>query len=273
MSNSYYGYIYKITNKINSKFYIGQKKSSVFVESYWGSGNLITAAISKYGKDNFDREILQWCETRDELNAAEKYWISKYDATNKGYNLSAGGEGGNWSPKGIEGTRQGLIRYFSNPENRKKQSLKHKGLHLPTKGRTAANDERVRRRAEKQAEDYRTGKRVPANKGIPHKPETLKLMSECKLGEKNPFYGKHHSLESKQSMSEKLKGHVVTQECREKISKANSRENNGMYGKKPPNANKICITDGFKNKYVTEEELINFLENGWRRGSTQNHKK
>lgn len=66
-----YGYVYKITNNINGKIYIGQKKGEKLVENYWGSGKLIVEAVKKYGKDNFSREVLEWCETKDELNQRE----------------------------------------------------------------------------------------------------------------------------------------------------------------------------------------------------------
>ena len=268
-----YGYVYKITNKLNNKVYVGQRKSNKVDNYYWGSGKLVAAAIAKYGQENFQRDILQWCYSKEELNQAEIYWIQELNALTQGYNLSPGGNGGYLGQETSKNVSKSLKLYYSDPENRRKHSQALKGMNNGQKGRSAATHSYIKRRAENLHKRYARGELVPPMQGKHHKESTLQKMSECKLGEKNPFYGKHHSLESKQSMSEKLKGHVVTQECREKISKANSGENNGMYGKKPPNANKICITDGFKNKYVTEEEMITFLDNGWRRGSTQNHKK
>ena len=51
-----YGYIYKVTNLITNKIYIGQKKSSVFLDTkYLGSGVLIRKAVAKYGKENTDK--------------------------------------------------------------------------------------------------------------------------------------------------------------------------------------------------------------------------
>ena len=46
----YVGYVYKITNLVNGKIYVGLKSGSKFVNSYWGSGSLIRKAIAKYGK-------------------------------------------------------------------------------------------------------------------------------------------------------------------------------------------------------------------------------
>ena len=50
-----YGYIYKTTNLINGKIYIGQHKSEEYDSSYYGSGKLIRRAIEKYGITKYHR--------------------------------------------------------------------------------------------------------------------------------------------------------------------------------------------------------------------------
>lgn len=89
-----YGYIYKTTNKINNKIYIGQHKRVKFDESYFGSGRLLKKTIKKYGKENFKCEIIEWCENQNQLDEREKYWIEFYSSTNiqKGYNITQGGQ-------------------------------------------------------------------------------------------------------------------------------------------------------------------------------------
>jgi len=92
-----YGYIYKTTNKINGKIYIGQKKSTVFLgNQYLGSGRYLRNAINKYGQDNFCVELIKWCETKQILDEAEKYYIKSYHATDHtvGYNITLGAAGG-----------------------------------------------------------------------------------------------------------------------------------------------------------------------------------
>lgn len=85
--------IYKTTNLINGKIYVG--KDSKNKKSYYGSGLILNKAIKKYGKENFIKEILEECSTHDELCEREIYWIKKLDARNLdiGYNLAYGGEG------------------------------------------------------------------------------------------------------------------------------------------------------------------------------------
>ena len=91
------GFIYKITNKISGKIYIGQKSSKDFrnqFQKYWGSGIVIKEAIKKYGKENFDKEIIYEAFSIEELNRKEIYYIDFYKSlTPSGYNISEGGNG------------------------------------------------------------------------------------------------------------------------------------------------------------------------------------
>lgn len=92
-----YGYIYKTTNLLNGKIYIGQKKSNVFRPDYYGSGVIINRAIEKYGKENFKIEIVEWCKNRDDLCEREIFHIANEKSLygfGKGYNITPGGEYG-----------------------------------------------------------------------------------------------------------------------------------------------------------------------------------
>ena len=86
--------IYKITNLINNKIYIGKDTTSD--PNYFGSGLLIKRAISKYGINNFIKEVIDETDDYLELSKKEIYWISEYDSTKRdiGYNISTGGDGG-----------------------------------------------------------------------------------------------------------------------------------------------------------------------------------
>jgi len=86
--------IYKITNLINNKFYIGKDTTSD--SNYFGSGLLINRAIKKYGLENFIKEVIDETDDYYELSKKEIYWIEKYNSTDReiGYNISKGGDGG-----------------------------------------------------------------------------------------------------------------------------------------------------------------------------------
>lgn len=84
--------IYKTTNLINGKFYVG--KDEINNPNYLGSGKILKLAITKNGRDNFKKEILEVCNCRELLNEREKYWIKSLSATTNGYNIAEGGTGG-----------------------------------------------------------------------------------------------------------------------------------------------------------------------------------
>ena len=91
-------YIYKTTNLLNGKFYIGKRVYRKKDDNwYLGSGIYLNRAIKKYGREYFKKEILEWCNNKIHLCEREIYWIKQLNATNKeiGYNLSLGGDGGN----------------------------------------------------------------------------------------------------------------------------------------------------------------------------------
>lgn len=92
-----YNYIYKITNNINGKIYIGKHSTDKLNDGYMGSGILIRKDEKKYGIENFTKGYLAFCDTEDKLNQLEQFYIKKYNTYNNevGYNLT---EGGNGSP-------------------------------------------------------------------------------------------------------------------------------------------------------------------------------
>lgn len=100
--------IYKITNKINNKIYIGQTTKSAaerlnkhIIEARCQDNgnrpfNYFHSAILKYGEENFIIEQIDEASSIEELNNKEIYWIEFYQSTSKeiGYNLMAGGKSG-----------------------------------------------------------------------------------------------------------------------------------------------------------------------------------
>ena len=154
-----FGYIYKTTNLINGKIYIGQHKSDVFDNSYYGSGKLIGRAINKYGRENFSCEIIEECFNKEQMSEAEKFWIDKYQSfpkTGIGYNLTPGGEFGDVTFGMTEEQYEGYCNKFRGCNN---------GM-------------------------YKSGKRGIHPKGMlgkKHSEETKLLISKSTTGEKNPI--------------------------------------------------------------------------------------
>lgn len=90
------GYIYKVTNKVTGKSYIGQTRYTV--EFRWRQhqhkkdNTYFHNSIKKYGVENFIVETLEECDY-DKLNEREIYYIAKYNTFKEGYNLTIGGDG------------------------------------------------------------------------------------------------------------------------------------------------------------------------------------
>ena len=88
--------IYKITNKFDGKLYVGQTQRTVeerFTE-HQKADSYIGCAIRKYGAESFTVEVIETCETIEQLNEREIFWIATFNCKYpNGYNLTDGGEG------------------------------------------------------------------------------------------------------------------------------------------------------------------------------------
>jgi len=92
--------IYKTTNKLNGRFYIGMHSTENIEDGYLGSGRRIKAELNKYGKENFVREILECLPSREALEQREAEIVCETLLKDPlCLNLKNGGEGGGkiWS--------------------------------------------------------------------------------------------------------------------------------------------------------------------------------
>lgn len=138
-----YGLIYKVTNLINNKIYIGQTTRSfnrrkiehinqaLHPETYKRKPcRYFHAALVKYGLENFKWEILFECKTKEELNNKEIYLIKEFNSYGKnGYNLSIGGDSNAGYKHSIE-TRERMKKHKHTKESKEKLSKSHSGKKL-----------------------------------------------------------------------------------------------------------------------------------------------
>jgi group I intron endonuclease len=179
-----YGIIYIVINKINSKIYIGKKKIKNINEwkDYWGSGKLIQKAILKYGIENFKKEILEYCYSREELNSAEIDYIEFYNSTNRniGYNLTIGGEGGKTSDQhGAKRSEQAKL----NMSFAQKGKTGNKNSFY---GKKHTEESKLKMRLAKIGNDFRKNK---------------KMSEEAKTKISLAMLGKKHTEETKRKIS------------------------------------------------------------------------
>lgn len=92
-----YGYVYKTTNLLNRKVYIGQRTEKGFNLDYFGSGKHLWNSIKKYGLIHFKVEFIAFASSKKDLNKLEKFYIAearKLLSSENVYNIRDGGEGG-----------------------------------------------------------------------------------------------------------------------------------------------------------------------------------
>lgn len=244
-------YIYEVKNLINGKTYIGQRKCpeniSSLEDNYMGSGELIKKAIKKYGLENFIKIILEeGIETKKEVDNREIYWIDKGKKDGRcQYNFSRGGTGGNLGEevsllmsKKWQENYNDRIKVFQSEEHRQmmrdKMIKTHKEIDfsqfytkevrekLSESQKKAWDKYRDIRLAQRKTEKYRKAV-SEAKKGIPVPEERKKKISESvkKLHENEEY--KRKFLEACKRNGEKMKGRIVSEETRRKISEGKRR--------------------------------------------------
>lgn len=97
-----YGIIYKVTNQLNNKVYIGQtiqtlseRKNKHYYKARHEESNTKTHflnALRKYPEEDFIWVVIDKADTQEELDKKEKYWIEYYNSVEEGYNTKDGGE-------------------------------------------------------------------------------------------------------------------------------------------------------------------------------------
>jgi group I intron endonuclease len=222
--------IYKTTNLITGKFYVGKDKYNN--PNYLGSGIKIKDAIKNYGKQNFIKEILEYCNSYEHMNQKEKYWIEKYNSTNSfiGYNISSGGDGGdtftNHPNKELYRKR---ISEASSETNKK--LLNKRRIDSLKLWQQNSYKENVKKGLEKAMK--KQGYKIEwekINKEVQNRPEVRKKKSEVQKGSNNSRWLGRIIItdtedniivyETAKDAAEKLKttAHLIREHCRNKTT-------------------------------------------------------
>lgn len=118
--------VYQTTCLVNSKFYIGVHKTDDPYDDYLGSGKVLKAAIEKYGRENFKKEILFVFETSEEAFLKEGEIVNEVMIQNTlCYNIKLGGEGGwDYQNDGSEAHRERASKAGLNSSSTRSKELK-----------------------------------------------------------------------------------------------------------------------------------------------------
>lgn len=246
--------IYKATNKINGKFYIGktilllaERMKNHKNDANRGSDMVFHRAIKKYGIENFNWEIVEECPNEEILSEREIDIIAETNAIKSGYNISGGGEGGN------------TFQFLS---AKKKKEI---GQKISEK-----------LRGKKLTEEHKE-KISMAHKGKKVSQGTKEKLSKAFSGKKNPNWRKHPSKEILEKMSKGRKGKglgkKMSKEFRDNLSEQRSGKGNTMYKKLPKRVvnrivksykNGCFIPDIAKeNKICKQKVRDTLMENGF----------
>ena len=266
-----YGYIYKTTNLVNNKIYIGQHRGAYLDENYLGSGKLLAAAINKYGKGSFKCELLELCADKTTLDQKEKEYIKKYNSQNNeiGYNISEGGQGGDLGSVARSRISESLRGIPKSLEHRKKLSEANKGKRLPesqkekiskgNKGKilSAETKEKMSVSAKKLSHhNYKTNKgKVVVTNGF-----EIKYIDKQSSLPEGYIYGN-----CKTAVSHNMTNYYNDEEAKKKKSESHRGIRNAMYGKgylRSGGNNTNAHTRYFYKEYVFEcrKDLVNFLK-------------
>jgi len=247
-----YYYLYKITNINNGKYYIGARTSKlepVFDVDYLGSGKGIKKAISKYGKENFIKQILVICPSKEYVFNLEKLYITE-DVINdrQSYNMRSGGYGGtssiDWTDERKFACKKGANNtYTTRPEVKEKISKSVRKL-FEEKGKDYWSEEGRKR----MGDAGRTN--GLKNKGKKFSPRKSKILDTSRMG--------------KYLVTEKMREdrRKVMLKMLEENNPMNSIENRKKVGDSKLGRRKMRNSAGV-GKYVKAEEQSQYELDGW----------
>lgn len=164
--------VYKITNRLNDKIYIGQttRPCQRFAEHTWkgSKSRILVAAIKKYGKENFSFQVLCWCPDKTYADYIERELISAHDTRKTGYNICLGGEGFG------SGEAHPCFGRKASESNRRKIAEAKMGAKNHMFGKQNTPEQKAKIRASLLGRQITWGNKISAaKKGSPIHPNTI----------------------------------------------------------------------------------------------------
>lgn len=194
MKNEYF-IVYETTNLINGKKYRGIHRTKNLNDRYLGSGFAFKCAIRKYGEDNFKKEILEFCNSYNELLEREKFYVDDDWIKDKNtYNLKTGGQSaGILSEESKKKISETLKTKYKNgeiiansPACKKGKKGWNKGVKMPEKYKKLCSKVQKERFKNDDNHPFKIcTNRIPHNKGKKLKPlseeQKIKMSESMKI--------------------------------------------------------------------------------------------
>jgi len=172
-----YHFIYKTTNLLSGRYYIGMHSTNNLDDGYLGSGTLLRRSINKHGKENHSIEILEFLNSREELVAREREIVSLQEIAKKEcMNLKVGGEGGFT----VEQAKKG--RQITDKVLEEKHGKDFRVIIGKQYYENLSEEQRLERNASIARRLKEVGFDHATFKGKKHSEETLNRMREVKVG-------------------------------------------------------------------------------------------
>lgn len=167
-----YHFIYRTTNLLSGRYYIGMHSTDDLNDGYLGSGTYLKRSLNKHGKENHSIEILEFLNSRQELATREREVVSLQEIAKKEcMNLKVGGEGGFTE----EAQKKGRISYGINYREKYRTDPQFREEHR--KKAITGYEKGLKPYLESGVHNHATFK------GKVHKPETIQKMKESKKGQ------------------------------------------------------------------------------------------
>lgn len=267
-----YGFVYETTCLVTGMKYIGRRirNFTPYDDEYLGSGKLLNLDIDKYGRENFVRVILVECDSKEELEKMERYYLEKVDAMHNPsyYNLTNSSIG--WPTEKGKKLPEYWRAHMSESQRKRPPVTEEtrRKLRIANTGKHHTEETR------KKISDIQKGRKLSE--------EHKKKISLSNSGENNPWYGKSPSEETRRMMSESQKrrfsnetiynkGLPMTEGQKVLLSESVTKLwEDPEYKKRQrlAHSGKVWMhkQETLEKVYILECEITKYEHDGWKRG-------
>jgi group I intron endonuclease len=272
--------IYKITNQVNGKIWIGQAQGKLGLLGRYKTHKAafrkrrnsprLQASWNKHGEDSFVFEVVLTCP-RDWCNKLEDFFLNKFESWDpeKGYNISKK----SWGPGALSEETKLKMSISRKGKKRKEEAIERSAEWHRGKKRS---DETRKRISEAMTGKVVSEERRRTHREAMQRPEVRRKLSESRLGKKSTgetkerisriHKGRKRPESTGKKISDSLKGRIISEETRTKLSLINKGKQVSQEEKDRLRGlcnGRVWMNKAGQNKRALQEEVHTLLEKGW----------